>query len=363
MGAVAKRSPILGYNHNVRHRGLLFHIQTEDSGVDNPHIFTHLFHGGVIIASRKLEYDPESAEDVVKSLMQAQHKASLRALKSGTFDEKISTYLVDQPGLQPPATGRAARDTVESTPPPAPVSRQTGPQRAPEPPAPPPLTRVGRPPTQPPALAAQGQLDNDAAIMTEPSRTARTDDVSAAFRLIKREPTAPVAESSVEIEILPGPAGKRRAGSQTGYSLHRTGQLEVIPEIHDQPTAPVARGKGRAPAVVSPIAARPPPAVTRPAGKHPTPPSPTLRPAPRPPPPPAVASPGPRAAVVVARPAVIVGAPPRIVSPREGSPPVPRNIRRARESTRPSLFGKDLISERSLDEVILAYLSEDATEK
>jgi hypothetical protein len=360
---VPKRSPILGYNHNVRHRGLLFHIQTEDSGVDNPHIFTHLFHGGVIISSRKLEYDRESAEDVVKSLMQAQHKASLKALKAGTFDDKISSYLADQPDLQPAAGRRAARDTVESMPPAAQGTRQTGPQRTPEPPAPPPLTRVGRPPSQPPALAAQGQLESDGA-MAEPSQTRRTDDVSAAFRLIKREPTAPAAEPSVEIEILPRPAGKRRAGSQTGYSLHRTGQLEVIPEVHDQPSAPVARGKGRAPAVVSPIAPRPPSVGTRPAGKHPTTtPPPALRPAPRPPPPPAVTAPGPRAAVVVSRPAVIVGAPPRIVSPREGGPPVPRNIRRARESQRPSLFGKDLISERSLDEVILAYLSEDAQDK
>lgn len=355
---MAKRSPILGYNHNVRHRGLLFHIQTEDSGVDNPHIFTHLFHGGVIIASRKLEYDRESAEDVVKSLMQAQHKASLKALKAGTFDEKISSYLGDQPDLQPVVPRRIARDTLESTPPPS-LARQTGPQRTPAPPEPPPLTRV-RADSQPPAYATQGQLEND--VMPEPSKTRRTDDVSAAFRLIKREPTAPAAEPSVEIEILPHAAGKRRAGSQTGYSIHRTGQLEVIPEIHDQPTAPVARGKGRAPAVVSPIAARPPSTANRPAGKHAPPPQ-ALRPAPKPPPPPAVSPAVSRAAVVVSRPAVIVGAPPRIVSPREGGPPIPRNIRRARESSRPSLFGKDLISERSLDEVILAYLSEDASEK
>jgi hypothetical protein len=26
-------SPLLGYNNNVRHKGKVFHIQTEDSGV------------------------------------------------------------------------------------------------------------------------------------------------------------------------------------------------------------------------------------------------------------------------------------------------------------------------------------------
>jgi len=101
--AVAKRSPILGYNHNIRHRGVVFHVQTEDSGVANPHIYTHLFHGGVIITTRKLVYDAEADESVVKALMQAQHKAIMKELKAGAFDEKISSYLVDNPDLLPAA--------------------------------------------------------------------------------------------------------------------------------------------------------------------------------------------------------------------------------------------------------------------
>ena len=54
---MAKRSPILGYNHNVRFRGIVFHVQTEDSGLLNPHVFSHLFHGGVILTTRKLVYE------------------------------------------------------------------------------------------------------------------------------------------------------------------------------------------------------------------------------------------------------------------------------------------------------------------
>ncbi len=97
----AKRSPILGYNHNVRYRGIVFHIQTEDSGIINPHVFTHLFHGGVIISTRKLVYDPDANDDAVKSLMQAQHKAVMKDLRRGTFDEKIDQYLGGTPGLLP----------------------------------------------------------------------------------------------------------------------------------------------------------------------------------------------------------------------------------------------------------------------
>ncbi len=104
---VSKRSPILGYNHNIRYRGLVFHVQTEDSGVDNPHIFTHVFHGGVILSTRKLDYDADSDASVVKALMQAQHKALLKALRGGMFDDKIDRYLSDDPALQPSPNGSA----------------------------------------------------------------------------------------------------------------------------------------------------------------------------------------------------------------------------------------------------------------
>jgi len=96
---VGKRSPILGYNHNVRYRGLVFHVQTEDSGILSPHLFTHLFHHGVIVSTRKLVYDAGSAEESIKSLMQAQHKAVLKDLRRGHYDDKIDSYLGGTPGL------------------------------------------------------------------------------------------------------------------------------------------------------------------------------------------------------------------------------------------------------------------------
>lgn len=111
---MAKRSPILGYNHNVRYRGLVFHVQTEDSGLLSPHLFTHLFYAGVIISTRKLVYDAGSAEDAIKSLMQAQHKAVMKDLKRGHFDDKIDQYLGSTPGLLPRGTvGDEAKPDTE----------------------------------------------------------------------------------------------------------------------------------------------------------------------------------------------------------------------------------------------------------
>jgi hypothetical protein len=97
---MAFRAPLLGYNTNVRHKGRLYHIQTEDSGVGHPHIITHLFaDGGRIVGSKKTSYaehlSAEGLQETVKKLMQAQHKAMFIALRDGHYDE---TGPADIPG-------------------------------------------------------------------------------------------------------------------------------------------------------------------------------------------------------------------------------------------------------------------------
>ena len=81
---------VLGFNHNVRYRGDLFHVQTEDSGRANPTITTLLYRGGTIIASRKTSYADiiriENLERIVEELMKDQHKEMMRRLKNGEFD-------------------------------------------------------------------------------------------------------------------------------------------------------------------------------------------------------------------------------------------------------------------------------------
>jgi hypothetical protein len=86
-------SPLLGYNTNVRHKGKLYHIQTEDSGVNHPHVITHLFaDGGRIVSSKKTSYQTMLGADdlkpAVKKLMQDQHKGMFIALRDGAFDEQ-----------------------------------------------------------------------------------------------------------------------------------------------------------------------------------------------------------------------------------------------------------------------------------
>jgi hypothetical protein len=86
--------PLLGYNNNVRHRGRIFHIQTEDSGINSPRIMTHLFaDGGRIVKSIRTDYSEHLELDdmavVVKNMMKEQHKAMFVALRSGELDDLI----------------------------------------------------------------------------------------------------------------------------------------------------------------------------------------------------------------------------------------------------------------------------------
>jgi hypothetical protein len=75
----------------------MFHVQTEDSGRKNPHIISHVYHGGTIIASEKSEYrdrvDSDDLDAEVRGLIEAQHKAMLMRLRGGELDAVIDERL------------------------------------------------------------------------------------------------------------------------------------------------------------------------------------------------------------------------------------------------------------------------------
>jgi hypothetical protein len=97
------RSPVLGYNHNVRYHGRVFHVQTEDSGPAYARLYTHLFYAGTILGSKKQEYEAEAPEDTVKLAMQQLHKAMIRELTGGTHDERITAFFTarGEPAVPP----------------------------------------------------------------------------------------------------------------------------------------------------------------------------------------------------------------------------------------------------------------------
>jgi hypothetical protein len=187
---------VVGFNHNIKHAGKLYHVQTEDSGLDNPHVITHLFVGGNIIASKKTSYadiaGADNLPEVVRELMEEQHKEMLRNLINGVYDRDpegaAAGARVYAPGAPPPP-GSAPRAASPPLPAPAaapaprpapaaapPAPAGPGPRGAPAPaargaPPPPrapaPAAAAGRPPAAPPRPA-------------EPRAPAR-DDAQAGF--------------------------------------------------------------------------------------------------------------------------------------------------------------------------------------
>lgn len=105
-----------GFNTNVRHRGVLFHVQTEDSGRNHPHVITHLYHGGTILASEKSSYREllESGGDLnakVRALMEGQHAAMLKRLRAGEIDDVLAERLGPEIFSATKAAGASAGHT------------------------------------------------------------------------------------------------------------------------------------------------------------------------------------------------------------------------------------------------------------
>ncbi len=90
-----KRAQI-GFNNNIRAKDQIFHIQTEDSGLNAPHVITHLFaDGGRVVKSHKRNYAAaiDTEADIgayVRQLMKAQHLEMVFALRDGRFDEILA---------------------------------------------------------------------------------------------------------------------------------------------------------------------------------------------------------------------------------------------------------------------------------
>ena len=321
-------------------------MQTEDSGVENPHIYTHIFQGGVILSSRKLDYDAEAAQETVKALMQAQHKAVLKDLKRGAFDGKIDQYFGDQVDDAAPAGGEAPIEGEEATSPGASEKGRASTEEDTGVPAA--MAEVGAPAAD---GVPRGERPEESDATERMERV--PDDVAAAFDAVQEESTSPASEVEVTWRpVKPPPipqAGRERAPPSEPPRSQGDG-VPRVPHPDDRPGSYRRRRPSRD-VVDSPRDA----AATTAADSRPNPrahsagdsaerkPRAPQRPSP----------------VVVSRPSVIVGGPAGEGGKARGSGEAGAS-RPADKRKRESLFGQDLISEKSLDEVILAYLSEDA---
>lgn len=275
------QSPLLGYNNNVRHKARVFHIQTEDSGVNHPHIITHLFmDGGRILKSVKKSYaehvGTDGMNEVVKQMMKEQHKAMFIALRDGQFDHLV--------GEGPPGASAAPPKDKDSVAPPTAAAppkvvlhkdKETDPE-------------ISVPAVASVATPSQEQPVSAAPATTREDRPAMNVDLEA----IERAGEASVVGPMFKASDLPPPPKQLFAKEQGTGGAYRAVDSDPPPPKSAQKPATESKPE-------------------KSDGRY-----------------------------AAARPAAIFGSSP--------------SVRPA-----PSIFSDELISDKSLDEVILSYLAED----
>src|SRR6202022_3227599 len=88
---IAPERGIPGFNTDIKPNDKVYHIQTEDKGLDNPYIESLIYVGGQILASKKTSYAEQAKtgavdEKWIGSLMEQQHRTMIAAIKRGRFD-------------------------------------------------------------------------------------------------------------------------------------------------------------------------------------------------------------------------------------------------------------------------------------
>jgi hypothetical protein len=94
---------ITGFNTDVKYRGVVYHVQTEDKGTTNPLIETLIYKGGEILGSRRLPYadlvKSRDDEAAITRLMEDQHKAMIMEVKRGKFDPSGERTVIEDLSL------------------------------------------------------------------------------------------------------------------------------------------------------------------------------------------------------------------------------------------------------------------------
>jgi hypothetical protein len=82
---------ITGFNTDIEHDGVVYHVQTEDKGLDSPVILSLVYIGGTILASKRSPYEDLIAEgfsdEVLAERLKRQHRLICAAIHSGRLDD------------------------------------------------------------------------------------------------------------------------------------------------------------------------------------------------------------------------------------------------------------------------------------
>lgn len=123
---------ITGFNTDIEFQGVIYHVQTEDKGLETPLILSLVYDRGTILASKRSPYDDLLKEGfnekVLAERLQKQHKLMCAAVRAGRIEDlkrmtlKESALkrkgLVAQKEVKPPMTTVSPKSAEDSIPPP-----------------------------------------------------------------------------------------------------------------------------------------------------------------------------------------------------------------------------------------------------
>lgn len=82
---------ITGFNTDIEHDGIVYHVQTEDKGLDSPLILSLVYSGGAILASKRSRYEDLIAagfnEEVLAQRLKRQHRLICAAINAGRLED------------------------------------------------------------------------------------------------------------------------------------------------------------------------------------------------------------------------------------------------------------------------------------
>jgi hypothetical protein len=82
---------ITGFNTDIEHDGVVYHVQTEDKGLDSPIILSLVYVGGTILASKRSPYadliEQGFSDEALSERLKRQHKLICAAINSGRIND------------------------------------------------------------------------------------------------------------------------------------------------------------------------------------------------------------------------------------------------------------------------------------
>lgn len=109
---------ITGFNTDIEHEGVVYHVQTEDKGLETPFILSLVYVGGAILASKRSPYTDLLGEGFdaaeLGERLQRQHKLICAAITAGRIEDLKQLNRRENEEMS--ARGKRARRRVEPPP-------------------------------------------------------------------------------------------------------------------------------------------------------------------------------------------------------------------------------------------------------